>query len=192
MSGGAWTYTYAIATDGTQTGNEKLSNGKPLNAGSYTVTATYEDSDNLGSKTVKFTITQKELTVDVAVNNKPYDGTNTATIASAALNGVITGDNVTLTNGTPTFSSAEAANDITINFTAFSTSGDDVGNYILTQPGGVTANITEVLTPVEDSPKTGDDSNTTLWLLLGGASLTILGGMAITERKRKKYKVVKK
>jgi LPXTG-motif cell wall-anchored protein len=42
-------------------------------------------------------------------------------------------------------------------------------------------------------PKTGDDSNIMLWLLLGGASLTILGGMIIVnDRNRKRYRVVKK
>lgn len=36
-------------------------------------------------------------------------------------------------------------------------------------------------------PRTGDDSNITLWILLGGASLITLGGMTVMGRKRKRY-----
>ena len=46
-----WTYTYA-AVDG----GAILDGGKPLTAGSYTVTAAYEDDGNKGSATVNFTV----------------------------------------------------------------------------------------------------------------------------------------
>jgi len=49
--------------------------------------------------------------------------------------------------------------------------------------------------PAQDSdpsiPVTGDDTDMILWLLLGGASLTVLGGLTVT-RKRRKYRVVNK
>lgn len=51
---------------------------------------------------------------------------------------------------------------------------------------------TETKPPNGNTPGTGDDSNMTLWLLLGGASLIVLCGMIIVERKRKKYKVIEK
>jgi M6 family metalloprotease-like protein len=46
-SGGTWTYVYALGSS-----NAALSNGKPLTAGTYTVTATWEDEDNIGVRTV--------------------------------------------------------------------------------------------------------------------------------------------
>ena len=51
------TWTYAYVTGDSPTGNESFgTNGKPINAGNYKVTVTYEDSDNLGDKTVAFTV----------------------------------------------------------------------------------------------------------------------------------------
>ena len=49
VSGGSWTYTYAAGT-GT------LRDGKPLTAGTYTVTAQYEDETHIGVATVTLTV----------------------------------------------------------------------------------------------------------------------------------------
>lgn len=92
---------------------------------------------------VQADISKKELTVSVTVYDKVYDGTNTAQIASAELEGIIEGDQVELVNGTPTFTSTAVGQNIPISFTDFSISGADEGNYTLTQPTGVTANIAE-------------------------------------------------
>ena len=46
-------------------------------------------------------------------------------------------------------------------------------------------------TPKGDTPVTGDNSNMMLWLLMCGASLTVLGGLTVT-RIRRKYCVVSK
>ncbi len=88
-------------------------------------------------------ITAKELTVVNAVaENKVYDGTMDAIISGATLSGVETGDVVSLDNaGTGTFAQAEAGSDIAVT-TSMSISGDDAGNYTLTQPAGLTADIT--------------------------------------------------
>lgn len=104
-----------------------------------------KDNYNLTAQptAVQADITKKELTVNVTVSDKVYDGTDTAQIASAELEGLIEGDQVELTNGTATFSQTEVDQDIPINFTDFSISGADAGNYTLTQPTGVTANIAE-------------------------------------------------
>ena len=92
-------------------------------------------------------ISAKELTItDLAVKNKQYDGKNTAEIdGTPALVGVVDGDVLELVNGTPTFDSVTIGKNITISFTAFTLSGDSVtvGNYTLTQPTGITANIVE-------------------------------------------------
>lgn len=76
VSGGTWAYTYAAVT-GTLDGD-----GKPLTVGTYTVTATYEDDDNLGSKTA--TLTVKKAT---PTGTPKYTSISTAdkTLADAAL-----------------------------------------------------------------------------------------------------------
>ena len=92
-------------------------------------------------------ISAKELTIsDLKVKDKQYDGKNTAAIdGTPTLVGVVDGDMLTLVNGVPTFDSVKIGKNIAISFTAFTLSGDSVtvGNYKLTQPTGITANIVE-------------------------------------------------
>ena len=92
-------------------------------------------------------ITPKELTIkDLKVKDKQYDGKNTAAIdGTPTLVGVVDGDVLTLINGVPTFDRVTVGKNIAISFTAFTLSGDSVtvGNYTLTQPSGITANIVE-------------------------------------------------
>lgn len=92
-------------------------------------------------------ISAKELTIaGLKVKDKQYDGKNTAEIdGTPTLVGVVDGDVLTLVNGVPTFDSVKIGKNIAISFTAFTLSGDSVtvGNYKLTQPTGITANIVE-------------------------------------------------
>ena len=60
-TGGAWTYTYAAGT-----GTLDTATGLPKTVGTYTVTATYEDSNNIGSKSATLTITAKKVAIPVA------------------------------------------------------------------------------------------------------------------------------
>lgn len=105
-------------------------------------------------------ISAKELTIsDLKVKDKQYDGKNTAAIdGTPTLVGVVDGDMLTLVNGVPTFDSVKIGKNIAISFTAFTLSGDSVtvGNYKLTQPTGITANIVEY---VADGSEYGVNSN---------------------------------
>ena len=142
---------------------------KTAGVGTYDITGTALD-DNYS---ITFTggenayeITKRNLTVTVVVNDKQYDGLNTATIKSVILNNVVNNDSITLLNGTPTFHSVNVANGIGITFTDFTLSGDaDVlKNYTLTQPTGVTANITNGWNPVKDTEYTASIPNAKGWL----------------------------
>jgi hypothetical protein len=85
-------------------------------------------------------ISQKALTITSAMaSNKVFDGNTTATI-TGTLSGVISPDTVTL-NGTGTFASSAIANGITVTSTS-TLAGLQAGNYTLTQPTGLAANIT--------------------------------------------------
>jgi hypothetical protein len=87
-------------------------------------------------------ITKIEITLNVKIKDKKFNNSNVAEFAEIpALNGVIAGDEVTLINGVPTFSSFEIMANIPIIFTDFSLTGADAANYKLIQPTGVFANI---------------------------------------------------
>jgi polygalacturonase len=121
-----------------------------LAAGSHSITAAYVGDGAYGASTssiVTQTVNQRTLTVSgLTVNNKVYDGTTAATLNTNgyALNTVIGGDVVTLvTNGyTATFASSNVANGISVTVTNLSLGGAQAGNYTLTQPTGLTGNIT--------------------------------------------------
>ena len=119
----------------------------PKNVGIYTVRLTALETDvyKEASVTTIFEITPKELTIaGLKVKDKQYDGKNNAEIdGTPALDGVVDGDDITLVNGIPTFDSVTTGENISISFTEFALSGDSatVGNYTLTQPSGITANI---------------------------------------------------
>ncbi|NCW28722.1 MAG: hypothetical protein EBV83_10635, partial [Verrucomicrobia bacterium] len=94
-------------------------------------------------------ITAKELTVSGAVaDDKTYDGSDAATInlTGATLNGVVPLDDVSLTNGGGTFASMNVANDIAVTAN-LGLDGADAGNYLLTQPTGLSANISAAPVP---------------------------------------------
>mgnify|MGYP001126914699 CR=1 FL=1 len=69
--GGTWTYTYAA-----NGGTASLDGGLPKTVGTYTVTATYEDNSNIGSKSATLTITPKKVNIPAVDTTKyTYDGT---------------------------------------------------------------------------------------------------------------------
>ena len=106
-------------------------NGYLAPSADYTLTA---------DPTVSADITAKALTIpDAAVTAKTYDNTTAATI-TGTLSGVISGDTVTL-NGTGTFASAGVGAGISVTSTS-TLGGADAGNYSLTQPTGLTGDIT--------------------------------------------------
>lgn len=66
-----WTYTYAVKSTGMLDAA-----GLPKTVGTYTVTATYEDNLNIGSKSVTLTIEPREVAIPAADNTVyTYDGT---------------------------------------------------------------------------------------------------------------------
>ncbi|WP_238481067.1 YDG domain-containing protein [Dyella telluris] len=92
-------------------------------------------------------ITPAPLTILGAdANDKIYDGTTLATIntSGASLSGVLGGDNVTLNaaSGTGNFITSNVGNSLLVNTSGFTLSGAQAGNYSVSQPYGLTANIT--------------------------------------------------
>jgi hypothetical protein len=88
----------------------------------------------------------KMLNAGLTANDKVYDGTTTATLSSnnVILVGVVSGDSVSLvTNGyMANFATANVGTGIPVIVSGLTLSGASAGNYTLTQPAGLTANIT--------------------------------------------------
>ena len=94
-----------------------------------------------GTDTLTITKAALNVTGTIAVN-KIYDGTTAASLSGSVLNGVLGSDNVALGNDTAgTFATKNVGNGIAVG-TSMTVSGTDAGNYTLTQPGGITADIT--------------------------------------------------
>ena len=69
--GGTWIYTYTAGT-----GKLDTATGLPKTVGTYTVTATYEDSSNIGSKSVTLNITPRKVDIPAGdTATYTYDGT---------------------------------------------------------------------------------------------------------------------
>ncbi|MBU3606858.1 hypothetical protein IEN92_08875, partial [Polynucleobacter sp. MWH-Creno-3A4] len=121
-------------------------------------------------------ITPKALTVSgTTVANKAYDGTNTASVSGSSLVGVIGGDVVTI-NLAGTFSQANAGNGLAVTIANYLT-GTAAGNYTLTQPTGLTANITPKALTVSGTTvanKVYDGSNVAI--VSGGTLVGVVAG----------------
>ena len=133
---------------------------KTVNVSGYTITGTDVAKYSLTQPTgLTANITAKELTVTGAsASNKVYDSNTDASLTGGTLNGVESGDAVTLVNGTGTFASEHVGTGISVTAN-YSISGADAGNYNLTQPTGLQADITEkalTITGVTASDKTYD------------------------------------
>ncbi|WP_162989513.1 YDG domain-containing protein [Comamonas sp. lk] len=115
---------------------------------------TGEDAGNyqieLPTLSGKVTVTPKILTVDGTVaQDKVFDGSTGAILSGATLSGggVLGADDVRLLNqGQGSFDTASVGNGKTVN-SAMTLGGDDAGNYLLSQPGGLVASITPPSVP---------------------------------------------
>ena len=113
--------------------------GTPTAAGNYTVTVSASNAGGTTNAILIYTISQKEITVDAAAQNKIYDSNDTAAITVNTILGVVGSDDVTVSGG-GSFDSKNAgiAKTVTPNLTL---GGVQSANYILTQPTGLSASI---------------------------------------------------
>jgi len=123
-------------------------------------------------------ITPKTLTIDqVTADNKIYDNTRSATLntSSAALNGRVGSDNVTLNvaGASATFGQTDVGNDLAVTATGFALAGTAAGNYVLAAPV-LTADITPRLLTIvmTGSPTKTYDGTQAVQLGAGNFNLT--------------------
>src|SRR5206468_3667907 len=124
--------TFATANVGTGIAVTSTSTLSGADAGNYSLTQPTGLTAN---------ITAKSLTATGATaSNKVYDQTTAATITGESLVGVISPDAVTVSGG-GSFDTKNAGTGKSVT-SALTLGGADAGNYSLTQPTGLTADIT--------------------------------------------------
>jgi hypothetical protein len=152
---GSYSFTWSAASGSTLPPGLTLSSGgvasgTPTATGTYNVVVTASDANSSSADTTTQTfsiaIGTKALTVSGVTASKAYDGTTAATlnVSSAALNGVVGSDNVTLVSAgyTATYASKNVGSSIAVTIVGLSLGGTAAGNYTLTQPtvtGAITA-----------------------------------------------------
>jgi len=125
-------------------------------------------------------ITSVALTVTGAsVTSKTYNGTAAATISGASLVGVISPDTVTVSGG-GTFADVNAANGISVT-TALTLGGTDAANYTLTQPTGLTGNITQATQTITFTALAAKSTTDVPFALTGTASSALTVAYASSD-----------
>ena len=143
VSGDAFTVNHTDADFDTKNAGA----GKPVTVSGISI-GSGADAGNylLGNTTATATasITPKSVEPHITADDKIYDGTTAATIATRTLTGVIPPDVVTLNGGTATFANKNVGTGKTVTGTGFTLGGTDAGNYELDPTTAITtADITE-------------------------------------------------
>ena len=145
----------------TYTGNGYNDTAVPVNAGSYTVTASIANSNYTltGKTTADFVITPKAVTVTgITANDKVYDGTTNATLdcSNAKFGGVLENDTLTVT-AKGMFEKADVGEQ-KVTISDLTLDGNSANNYVLAESGNqteTTATITAKQITVSIKPNGG-------------------------------------
>ena len=138
----------AVTVTGTATAtfsDENVGTGKPVTVIGYGLTGADAGNYSLSQPSgLTANITAKGLTISgVTADSKTYDGDSAAALSGVlSLNGLVGGDSVSL-GGTPsaTFDNKNIGTAKAVTVVGYSLIGPDAGNYGLSQPTGLTANI---------------------------------------------------
>ena len=99
----------------------------------------------LTQPTTTANITAKHITGSFTAADKVFDGTNTATVLTRSLTGVIGLEDVVLNGGTATFEDANVGVDKIVTLVGATLGGLDMNNYILDSVATTTASITPIV-----------------------------------------------
>ncbi len=160
-----------------------ISGTPTANVGSYNVSISATNAGGTDTKILVWTITQKSLTITgLTAQNKIYDGTTSATLSGTpTLNTIVSGDDV-LVSGTPTvtFATKTVGTSKSVTVSGYSLSGTKAGNYTVSQPAGLTANITaKALTVTGASAQNKVYDNTTAATITGATLVGAVSGDSV-------------
>ena len=153
----------------------------PTDAGSYSVVATINDTNYMGTTSGTLVIDKATVSPNITAGDKVYDGTTAATITNRTLTGVFGTDDVNLTGGTANFTNANAGT-WPVTATRLSLSGADADNYQLASTtANTSASITRtgstVITTIHDASDTPITFATMGDVIHAAATITGIGAM---------------
>ena len=123
--------------------DKNVANGKTVTIGTITLAGADAGNYTVGSAgTTTANVTPAALVASVTANNKPFDNTTVATIASRSLGGILGTDVVTVSGGSATFADIGVGNNKTVTATGLTIGGTDAGNYTVNATATTLANIT--------------------------------------------------
>ncbi|WP_229255183.1 YDG domain-containing protein, partial [Duganella phyllosphaerae] len=132
-----------------------------------------------------YTVTAKGLTLTgVSAVDKIYDATTTAALntASVGYSGLVSGDTVSLAgSGSGSFATKDVGINKAVTVSGYTLSGADAGNYVVTQPTGLSATINKAnlaVSGIAALDKTYDA--TTAATLSGTAAVAALGSDSVS------------
>jgi filamentous hemagglutinin family protein len=162
--------------------DKNVANGKTVTVTGITASGADAGnySYNLGATTIA-DITPAPLTVvNIAAGSKAYDGTTTAFLSGATLQGVQGNDVLTLNNATSgTFADPNAGVGKAVT-TAITVGGADARNYTFTQPTRITGNISQAVLNLTGSRQYDATADASASLFGHGGILTGVNGETLT------------
>lgn len=129
--------------------------------GVVTVASTGTGNYTFGAGYYHFNIAPRKLTMDARVTDKTYDGTTDATVNPGTLSGIVGSDDVSVAEASVrgTFDNEFVGTGKSVTFPPFTLTGDQAGNYTLTQPtvtgNIIAANQTPTITGAASVPRGG-------------------------------------
>lgn len=124
------------------------------NVGTYKLICELENSNyEIEFLSASLSITRKELTIVTSAMDKVFDGTDIAYLRTPTLAGVINGDDVYFDyerDKVARFIQSAVGDNIAVVVYGGELQGEDSGNYYLTYPTNLTANITNSIVEAED------------------------------------------
>ncbi|WP_299979918.1 YDG domain-containing protein, partial [uncultured Pseudoteredinibacter sp.] len=123
-----------IAGSNANFSDKNVGDDKTVTFGDLTISGGDKDNYNItiANTDVTADITAKQITVTSTAADKTYDG-NTSANVDLELSGVISGDTVTVSSSSDSFSDKNVGLDKTVTSTGITLSGSDGGNYVLAE-----------------------------------------------------------
>jgi hypothetical protein len=178
--------TANVSLDGTPSfsfANGNVGAGKPITVSGYSLGGSAAGNYSLTQPTLSGDITAKGLTITGAsATNRVYDRTVSVVVSGGSLVGVVGSDDVTL-GGSPAgaMANANVGTGKAVTVTGYSLSGTAAGNYNLTQPTGVTVDITAKEVTVTGASATNRAYNGSTTVAVSGGSLSgVISGDTVT------------
>ncbi len=175
-----------VAISGTGIGlfvDKNVGTGRAVSLSGYTLSGADAGNYVVQAGSLSADITPASLTVSgVSANHKVYDATPAATLTGTAGVTALGSDLVSVSGtGIGLFADKNVGTGKAVSVSGYTLSGIDAGNYVVVQPGGLSADITQAsLTVIGIAAANKVYDTTAMAVLLGTAGVSALGSDIVT------------